>query len=251
MLRPILANIGGATFRHRHRLFVSIGYSVLLTLSLLIPSATVHSQSVPHAAIDPLQPYVRALQVAGKSPSKTSFLLLPILEAEELGFGSWASASPLLRPGRVEDSSKGWWSFKGRVGYRTGYPSDRNDGALWQGKGVTAAFYLGSGVSLGRVSVALHPTIFWAENRDFSLWPVFFNGQPEEAYPFRWIDWPQRMDDGSFWSIGPGESELSVRLGGWMAGLSSRNRSWGPGLENSIVLGESCLLYTSPSPRDS
>ena len=239
MLRPIFANIGGAAFRHRHHSFVSIGCSVLLTLFLLIPSGTLQSQSMPHSIIDPLQPYVRAMQVAGKSSSKASFLLLPILAAEELGVGSWASASPFLRPSREDDPFKGWWSFKGRVGYRTGYPSDRNDGALWQGKGATAAFHLGSGISLGRLSVALHPMIFWAENRDFSLWPVFFNGQPEEAYPFRWIDWPQRLDNGSFWSIGPGESELSVRLGGWMAGLSSRNRSWGPGLENSIVLGRS------------
>ncbi|HBV05529.1 MAG TPA: hypothetical protein DEF01_02245 [Gemmatimonadetes bacterium] len=239
MLRPIFEKIGGAVLRHHHRLFVSIGCLGVLALSLLIPSGTLQSQSMPHSVVDQLQPYVRAMQVAGKSSSKTSFLLLPTLEAEELRVGSWVSGSPVLRLSRVGGPSKGWWSFKGRVGYRTGYPSDRNDGVLWQGKGVTAAFHLGSGISWGRVSVVLHPTIFWAENRDFSLWPVFFSRQPEEAYPFRWIDWPQRLDNGSFWSIDPGESELSVRLGRWMAGLSSRNRSWGPGIENSIVLGRS------------
>ena len=120
MLRPIFANVGGAAFRYRRRLFVWIGCSVLLTLSLLIPSGTLQSQSMPHSVVDPLQPYVRAMQVAGKSSSKTSFLLLPILEAEELGVGSWASTSPFLRPSREEDPAKDWWSFKGRVGYRTG-----------------------------------------------------------------------------------------------------------------------------------
>ena len=243
MFQPILAKIGGTICWYRYSWSSSIVFPAVFSLSLMIPAGTLQSQSMPNSVIDPLQPYARAMQVAAKSSSKTSFLLLPLLAAEDVGVGPWASFSSLHGPSQAEEVFKGWWSLQGRFTYRTGYPSDRNDGALWQGKGVTTAFDLGTGISWGRVNVVLHPMIFWAENQDFALWPVFFEGQPEEAYPFRWIDWPQRLARGSFWSIDPGESELSVGVGDWIVGLSSRNRSWGPGIENSVVLGRSAAGF--------
>ena len=152
MFQPILAKIGGTICWYRYSWSSSIVFPAVFSLSLMIPAGTLQSQSMPNSVIDPLQPYARAMQVAAKSSSKTSFLLLPLLAAEDVGVGPWASFSSLHGPSQAEEVFKGWWSLQGRFTYRTGYPSDRNDGALWQGKGVTTAFDLGTGVSWGSLS---------------------------------------------------------------------------------------------------
>ncbi|MEI6739313.1 MAG: hypothetical protein WCK74_03285 [Gemmatimonadaceae bacterium] len=123
------------------------------------------------------------------------------------------------------------------------FPWSVNDGALWQGLGVTTAVSMGLTARLGPVSLRLQPLLFRTENRGFALDGDTTRGRTPFADAARpcCIDLPQRFGRSPYARLDPGQSELRVELGPVVAGLSTRNISWGPGLRHS-------LLFTGNGP---
>lgn len=109
----------------------------------------------------------------------------------------------------------------------TGYPVDRNNGALWAGKGLSAELTGGVALEWGVVSAALNPSILYQQNADFLL-------SPWREIPG--MDWPQRIATGSVASLEPGQSFVRVDAYGVGAGVSTENLWMGPGISNSILM---------------
>lgn len=119
------------------------------------------------------------------------------------------------------------------------YPNDRNDGALWAGRGIAAALTSGALVRWGTVSAAFVPRLILQENRNVEIVDVVRPaGHSPWIYPWHpgKIDWPQRFGDRAFWTFDPGQSHLRLDTRGVAAGLSTENLWWGPALRNPLLL---------------
>jgi hypothetical protein len=119
------------------------------------------------------------------------------------------------------------------------FPWSYNDGAVWQGVGITTVASAGFSARVGPLSLRVEPVLFRAENRAFVL-----EGDTtrftDAARPGS-IDLPQRFGRQPYARLDPGQSELRLDVGPFAAGLSSMNRSWGPGLRHS-------MLFTGNAP---
>jgi len=112
------------------------------------------------------------------------------------------------------------------------FPMGQNDGAVWQGRGLTAALDVGATMKWRALTVSVRPTLLYAQNRSFDLAPA----PTEFDYPWRPIDLPQRFGPDPLWTLDPGQSE--VRLDGWAmaVGFGTTNLWWGPARRNPIVM---------------
>jgi len=124
-------------------------------------------------------------------------------------------------------------------------PFSLNDGPLWAGRGWSEDLRAGLRVQWGRVRLVLAPEVFAAENLSYLLPPPQVElPRPAGRSPFStpWhvgaysIDLPLRFGDRGLWSVDPGQSTLSADLGPFVAGLSTENEWWGPGIRNAIVM---------------
>lgn len=114
------------------------------------------------------------------------------------------------------------------------YPVGRNDGAVWQGRGLTTAFDFGGVLRWRALTAEVRPTIIFTQNTHFDLAPV--SGVTMYAYPWRVIDWPQRFGPDAFWTLDPGQSEIRVDAWGASLGLSTKNLWWGPATRHPIMM---------------
>ncbi|GIW50648.1 MAG: hypothetical protein KatS3mg081_0003 [Gemmatimonadales bacterium] len=119
------------------------------------------------------------------------------------------------------------------------FPWGYNDGAVWQGRGLTAALSAGFAARLGPLSLVLNPVAFWAGNSSFELEPNGFTDSLRFAhgrFPTL-IDAPQRFGDGPYGRVDPGQSTLALVLPGVTAGVSTANHWWGPASLQPIIFG--------------
>lgn len=118
-----------------------------------------------------------------------------------------------------------------RVGgaLRTGYPVDRNNGALWTGRGAAAALTAGIAVHMGRLTLTAEPELVWSQNRAFRVPARTSADLSRFAYPWghRSLDWFTRSGGGSRLEVAPGGSHVEVRLGKLRAGVSTERIWWG------------------------
>lgn len=123
---------------------------------------------------------------------------------------------------------------------RTGgdFPWGFNDGALWQGVGLTTAVSAGFAAHWRWVSLRLEPIFFRAQNADFTLAGDTTRGvNPfvDQMQPGT-IDVPQRFGRVPYQRVDLGQSELRVDFGPFAAGLSTMNQVWGPGMRHTLIL---------------
>jgi hypothetical protein len=134
------------------------------------------------------------------------------------------------------------WYFlapRAQATYNSTFPSGDNDGALWQGRGLTTALEGGVAGHIGRLSLTLDPMVFWAQNQSF---PLAANGQTgalrfADGVNPTTIDLPQRFGNGSYARFDPGQSTLRLDLPVVAIGASTANQEWGPAIDNPIILG--------------
>jgi len=124
------------------------------------------------------------------------------------------------------------------VTFNSAFPQGVNDGPLWAGRGLTAAFSGGVEMRVGSaLSLRIEPMVFWSQNRGFPLLDradsIRFN---DPYYPLN-IDLPQRFGDGSFVRVDPGQSTLRLDAGGFALGASTANQQWGPAIDMPLLLG--------------
>ena len=95
---------------------------------------------------DPYTAYARTLQLVGDSSLSASGLILPMWGVAPASGGPW-SAGPGLGDRSVPSQGfhPSWWGIQGQALYVSGYPTDRLDGPIWRGKGMTVAVDAGVG----------------------------------------------------------------------------------------------------------
>ena len=117
------------------------------------------------------------------------------------------------------------------VAYRSAYPFDRDDSALWTGRGFTTALTAGVRSEAGPLRVVLNPAVSYQQNSAFEL-----VGNRGFRYPYQSLDWPQQPGLGSFWTLSPGQSVLALKAGPAEAAISTENLWWGPARRYPILL---------------
>lgn len=127
--------------------------------------------------------------------------------------------------------------------FNSAYPNDRNNGALWAGRGLSTS--VDGGVIVhwrhgpATLSAGLAPAIIFQENHDFQ---IVTGATPSGYSPFvnpwhpRRIDWPQRFGEDAFWVLDPGQSFIRVDAYHATVGFSTENLWWGPALRNPLLM---------------
>ena len=124
---------------------------------------------------------------------------------------------------------------------RSRFPSDRDNGAVWAGKGLSLQMAVGIGGRLGPLRYGIFPTIHWSQNRDFVVADTAV--APHSSYLYPWlaapsIDWPQRMGGAAAGDLSLGQTFVEVT--GWSRaalGISTENIWWGPSQRYPMLLG--------------
>lgn len=131
-----------------------------------------------------------------------------------------------------------------RVTWNSDIPYSLNDGALWAGRGWNATFTGGLAIAQpyrGMVlSVALAPTVAYSQNLPFQIFPGTTPGRSAFANFFHGpdasLDLPHRFGDRHVLGVFPGRSGASVAWPRVVAGITSDNQWWGPGIRNALVM---------------
>jgi hypothetical protein len=121
--------------------------------------------------------------------------------------------------------------------WRNRRPGGINDGAIWQGKGLTTYFSTGIHGRYRFISAAFQPQFIYTENRNYPLSRYPARSEfSEYGSPFYNIDLPQRFGNTSFTTYDPGPSFIRVDSKGFEAGLSNEHRWWGPAVHYPILM---------------
>lgn len=122
----------------------------------------------------------------------------------------------------------------------SGRPWGWNDGAAWQGKGLTMAAQGGAQLRWGPVTLTLAPVVTRSSNADFALSPLSVNsGLSPFAYPTGGgltLDAPQRFGTEPLQRIDWGNTNVRAEFGPLALGFSHESMWWGPGRRNDVLL---------------
>jgi hypothetical protein len=188
----------------------------------------------------------RLAELAGRAPVRPHLFVRPSSDrALVLCDGAAPHPSALEPTGSSGPGAELGPAFS-RTIWRSGYPEDWNDGAVWQGRGVTQALGASAEVSWGPLSAAVAPLVAWTENRAFPLRPPPPAAPPPGASPwanpfYSGIDLPLRFGASDFWTFDPGDSYVRVDAWNVGVGVSNENIWWGPGVRNAV-------LFTNTAP---
>ena len=127
--------------------------------------------------------------------------------------------------------------------YRSGYPEDANDGAVWEGRGLTLAASASLEARLGPLAAAVAPVVAWTQNQGFDAPRATLPGYSPWASPYYGghIDLPLRFGSRAFWLADAGDSHLRLDYGNVALGVSNENLWWGPGVRSTV-------LFTNTAP---
>jgi Capsule assembly protein Wzi len=119
--------------------------------------------------------------------------------------------------------------------FNSAYPRDRNNGALWNGRGVSGGVTFGAYARVSVVSAAIAPLAVYSANSAFRIAPSDMGayGPPFTSQ----IDLPQRFGDASYDRVDAGASYIRVDAAGLAVGLSNENVWWGPQRVFPLIMG--------------
>lgn len=197
-----------------------------------------------------LESYLRNLQTAGKSESYPwSIRSFSLAEVDRLASSDsahpWGERYDLNR--KPESTGFQWDYVRPRVSFylNNAFAYGGNDGAVWQGKGLTTSFQAGLSARWGPFSAILAPVAFRAENQSF---PLFRNGQSgrlifaDGQYPLA-LDRPQRYGTLPYSRFDLGQSTIRFDWFGVAAGISTANQWWGPTDTYPYILGNNAAGF--------
>jgi len=188
--------------------------------------------------------FVRVAQLAGMAP-RSSLLLrrgadtrFAVVCREDEMTAPWSQPGPgLSLPGGLHIDLI---PLTSSTHYNSAYPRDRNNGALWAGRGVSTELKGGVSFRWGPLSGAFAPVLLYEQNRAFSI----VTGTPPRPglspYVYRGntgnIDWPRRPGDETQSGIDLGQSYLRLDIFPIALGVSTENLWWGPGRRNALIM---------------
>ena len=223
-----------------HRFPFPRGLALAAVLLAMAPHGTA-AQALPVG--DPLEEYVRILGLLGKAePSWVNVRPAPLWRGLPVGdtvSHPWQNRFGPARP--LTDSTGVRASLdpaRLRVFLNSSYPYGQNDGAVWQGKGLTSALDVGGTLAWKHLTVSVRPTLIFNQNGDFPLATVTREGATVYADPWRRMDLPQRFGPKSYWTLDPGQSMVRLIWRAVSVGFGTENMWWGPGVENAILMSD-------------
>ncbi|MEQ8238813.1 MAG: capsule assembly Wzi family protein [Cyclobacteriaceae bacterium] len=126
-----------------------------------------------------------------------------------------------------------------KMSFNSAYARGYNDGAVWQGKGVTSEAHFGIQGKKGIFSYTLQPVVFFSQNSDFDLATA---GSPNlSPYNYQFaveggIDYTQQYGTGAFTKFHLGQSEIKLNYKSLVASVSTQNFVLGPATFNPIIM---------------
>ena len=211
-----------------------------------VPCAPTHAITAGEVG-GPEREWRRVAEVAGSLPisvvhRRTGALLDEQLCANDVPASllPWMRAAPLHNGGVTVDLLP----VRNITSYNSAFPDDRNNGAVWAGRGLSTAISAGVRVATGPLTAAIQPVLGWQQNADFvTVDSVVVEGFDSLTYPWRRIDWPQRFGRDSYTTVDPGQSYVRLDARGVALGISTENLWWGPGQRNSIIMGNTAAGF--------
>ncbi len=217
----------------------------LYAATVVLCPAAVHAQWREATVGSEAELYIRALQsrglLGGEPVSIRAYspLVLDRWAQERRTTSTNAPSHPWVS--RFSNDSARRWLLPAtlQASYNSAFAWSFNDGAAWQGRGVTTIATLGFGARWRWLSLRVEPIWFSTENRAFALLGDTTRG----ANPFvdqqrpGAIDLPQRFARARYTRTNPGQSEVRADVGLFAAGLSTMNEFWGPGVRQSLLMG--------------
>lgn len=181
--------------------------------------------------------YLRVAELTGATP----LTLSPLRRLSDLRVRPPCETDvPGLWRGRATESQDGLAvaPVRSQTTYNSEYPRDRNNGALWAGRGTASSLSAGLTYRRGSVSGALVPTAVYAQNRPFRDLPAMTAGYSDFSHPWHgpMIDWPQRFGNDEIAALHPGPSYVRFDGGTLAFGASTENLWIGPARRNPILM---------------
>jgi hypothetical protein len=188
--------------------------------------------------------YLRLAELEGDAPVRSWLLTRPAAlrfssRHCQAGTGPW---SRRLADGRIPSPALvATLPFASELHFNSGYPRSRNNGALWAGRGLNWTVSGGAHLEVGPLSATFAPLLAYQQNSDFVIKPVDSRRWSPWAYAghLGLIDWPQRHGPEPFWTLDPGQSQISLNAFNVAAGVSTENLWWGPALRNPLLMSNS------------
>ena len=115
---------------------------------------------------EPLDDYLRILQILGQADAG-SFTVRPLSRDGVLILGDshpWGTIGQLASPESSSTVALTLIEPRLRAFANSRFPVGQNDGAVWQGKGLTSALDLGGTARWQALTVTLHPTLLYTQN---------------------------------------------------------------------------------------
>ena len=123
---------------------------------------------------------------------------------------------------------------------RGGYADDRNNGALWEGVGLSTSLRAGVQLRAPFITISLQPELLVEQNGEFDTRTVERVGYSEFASPYyTGIDLPQRFGDESRSELVAGDSYARFDLAWFGAGVSAQSLWRGPAVRYPILMSNS------------
>lgn len=227
--------------RHSLSLFIVIFIS-------LCGAEKLFAQTIP-VGTPVIEDYYRRMQLLGKLDSNISFTIRPVSPAQSFDVAN------VYRPDSAayttESSTHGRFTFAGKQGLlqilplnwqnqvNTHHPYGWNDGAMIPARGYQTMLSGGIYLKYGPLSIQLRPEYVYAQNSNFDGYDKNRSDDDlRKYYGFNaFVDLPERFGTGPYKKIFLGQSSIRLSIGPLSAGLSNENIWWGPGIRNSLLLG--------------
>lgn len=194
-----------------------------------------------------IEDYYRRMQLLGKIDSNVSFTVRPINPVQLFNIKN------IYRPDSVENDfqTHGQFTFAGKQGLlqilpinwqnqvNTNHPYGWNDGAMIPARGYQTMLSGGFYLKYGPLSIQLRPEFVYAQNSKFDGFDKNRTDDDLKKYYsyYSMIDRPERFGTSSYQKLFLGQSSIRLTVGPISAGLSNENIWWGPGISNSLLLG--------------
>lgn len=129
-------------------------------------------------------------------------------------------------------------------------PYGINDGGMWQGKGLNAAFTAGAAVQAYGVSLVFKPQISFSQNKQFDFPNPAYSGTNYSGkagtygdYSLGSVDAPQRFGENSFWNFDWGDTEIRYTWKTLTLGFGTQNIWLGPAQVLPIIHSNNAQSY--------
>jgi hypothetical protein len=138
---------------------------------------------------------------------------------------------------RTATRSRASVGFLGLASANSGFAWGANDGALWQGRGLTVASGLSATLRWGPLSAVAAPIGFVAQNADVPRLLPAPTGVSGDPLFFNNVDLPLQMGGSSYARLDPGESTIRLDAKDLTIGFSTASLGWGAAEAFPAILG--------------